>query len=955
MRSIKTTFAGGEFGDALDGRVDLQKYATAARLLENCVVTRYGGVESRPGTKFVDYTRTTGDIKFIPFEFNISQTYILEFTDYAMRVVKDGGIIQTSYRTASYQWIASGSGTGEYYLQTSASADPTIADALQYFSVYESGSKMDLGALGSLAVSEFGIGDNDALGYTTLYVRLSDGTDPDSKAVDYLKADYVLETPYPESALSVLDYAQSADTIFMANQDYAPQTLQRLAEDSWTIAATSFTPSITAPIDIDVELTNFSATDRDVLYAVSSITEDLEESLPSANQKVALDLNWPTTARVDLYWNSIRSSTFKWTSSPAAANEFYLEVAAGGDPSIDEPTKLYEDKTAMTAGTIGSLAIGEWAYGDNDTLGYSTIYVRIAGSADPDTKAVGYLTYKATDEDQYAIYKNYYGDWGWLGTVEDPWYLDDFQETNVSISPKSFVNLFDAVDDYPGVVGIFEQRLFYARTNNEPQKVWSSYSGHLNNFGKSKPLTAADPIEVRLISGGRIDEIRHLTTLEKMVMFTAGSEWLFGRGNNSDAITPTTVAFNPIGYDGTIKDIKPIRIGNSALYVRRNSRDIMTLSPADVVRYNANEVSLLVPHLLEDRTIIDWAYQQHPGNVVWMIMDDGYPISLTFLPEQEIYAFARHATDGLYKAVGSVTSDGEDELYFCVERVIEGSTVRFIEQAASREFEFIEDAYCVDAGLSYNEPKTITGVTISGSAVTVTSTGHSLVDDEYVRLRGVEGIEPADPANSDYPEFNGKYYIVDNAAANTFTLNDLDGGALTSSDFTGSYVRGGQARKCVLNISNLDHLEGEVVDVLADGNVLSKTVSSGSITLKDAQPGYSVVHAGLGYDVNIQTLRLDEQLSDGTMQGEAKRIKNVTLRVKDTSGGYLGTDEDNLTYIKWRQNEDWLEANRVKTADIKHTVDGTWDTEGQVYYRQSDPLPTTVLAMVMHFDRGGKS
>ena len=34
---------------------------------------------------------------------------------------------------------------------------------------------------------------------------------------------------------------------------------------------------------------------------------------------------------------------------------------------------------------MGSLAVGEWDWGDNDTLGYSTIYVRIPGSVDPDS------------------------------------------------------------------------------------------------------------------------------------------------------------------------------------------------------------------------------------------------------------------------------------------------------------------------------------------------------------------------------------------------------------------------------------------------------------------------------------------------------------------------------------------------------------------------------------------
>lgn len=37
------------------------------------------------------------------------------------------------------------------------------------------------------------------------------------------------------------------------------------------------------------------------------------------------------------------------------------------------------------------MAVGEWAWGDNDTIGYDTLYVRINGDADPDTQDSGYV------------------------------------------------------------------------------------------------------------------------------------------------------------------------------------------------------------------------------------------------------------------------------------------------------------------------------------------------------------------------------------------------------------------------------------------------------------------------------------------------------------------------------------------------------------------------------------
>jgi hypothetical protein len=63
-------------------------------------------------------------------------------------------------------------------------------------------------------------------------------------------------------------------------------------------------------------------------------------------------------------------------------------------------------------------------------------------------------------------------------------------------------------------------------------------------------------------------------------------------------------------------------------------------------------------------------------------------------------------------------------------------------------------------------------------------------------------------------------------------------------------------------------------------------------------------------------------------------------------------DEDLLTLIKWRQYEEWLQPNELKTGDVEHNNKSTWDTDGRVYFRQSDPLPTTILAIIMYYQLG---
>lgn len=101
----------------------------------------------------------------------------------------------------------------------------------------------------------------------------------------------------------------------------------------------------------------------------------------------SLDSNWLPI--------SIRNGVYKWTASGSGTGEFYLELIGGGDPGLAEPTNVQANGTNLTAGTAGSLAASRWDYADNDTLGYSTIYVRLSDDADPDSKSRDFVTFTA--------------------------------------------------------------------------------------------------------------------------------------------------------------------------------------------------------------------------------------------------------------------------------------------------------------------------------------------------------------------------------------------------------------------------------------------------------------------------------------------------------------------------------------------------------------------------------
>ena len=97
VHTIQPSFSGGELAPSLHARVDLAKYATGLKTCRNFFVQAHGGVDSRPGTKFVCETANSAKTtRLIPIEFNTEQTDILAFGHQTMRDIKEGGQVLSS-------------------------------------------------------------------------------------------------------------------------------------------------------------------------------------------------------------------------------------------------------------------------------------------------------------------------------------------------------------------------------------------------------------------------------------------------------------------------------------------------------------------------------------------------------------------------------------------------------------------------------------------------------------------------------------------------------------------------------------------------------------------------------------------------------------------------------------------------------------------------------------------
>lgn len=158
----------------------------------------------------------------------------------------------------------------------------------------------------------------------------------------------------------------------------------------------------------------------------------------------------------------------------------------------------------------------------------------------------------------------------------------------------------------------------------------------------------------------------------------------------------------------------------------------------------------------------------------------------------------------------------------------------------------------------------------------------------------------------------------------------------------------------VNSVGGLWHLNGETVHVLGDGATHpTKTVTNGKVSF---DRNIAKAHIGFGSNADGQLMRLEAGAADGTAQGKDQRIYSITFRLHRSLNLWIGPDFNNLTAIIFREGSHTTnQAVPLYTGDKRETFDGDMDLESLVCWRQKDPLPSTILAIMPQLiteDRG---
>ena len=525
-------------------------------------------------------------------------------------------------------------------------------------------------------------------------------------------------------------------------------------------------------------------------------------------------------------------------------------------------------------------------------------------------------------------------------------------------------------DYYPSSVTFFEQRLVFAGSNNNPQTLWFSIGGSLENFTTGVNDTDA---MVYTIASNKVNAIRYLSAQRSMIVGTVGGEFVVSASGTTSPITPTNVQIQKQSSHGSA-NVDAVQIANVTMFLQRAKRKLRELSyNLNIDQYQAQDMTLLAEHVTEGG-VTEMAYQQEPDSVLWCVRSDGYLLGFTYARAEEVVGWHRHKLGGVFGEATITVSDYGNIAAGTTLKITksDGTTITFTSEASSG------DAPDETLGFRPNESNDTTADNIftavnahadftvanpSAAVVTIKETSKTgadpitIVSSDTTRLTTAdEGIAVVEsvatiPTDSDEDEV---WLIVKRTINGTTRryveyLNLFDYGTDQKDGFfmDSGLTYSGTATTA---ITGLEHLEGESVTILADGATHPvKSVASGAIMTGGSltlDRSALKAHIGLPYNSVLQTMRIESKGDEGTTQSRTKRINEITLRLHESVGVEVGANLSNMERIPFRSSAASMDtAVPLFTGDKQVEFRDDFNTDGHIYVRQTQPLPFTLISI----------
>lgn len=674
---IQPSFGKGELSPRLHARVDIDHWRIGLAECLNFVVLRQGGLRRRPGTQYVALAKGQSRfdiIRLVPFQFSVSQSYVLELGHLSMRVLGLGGQVFNGgapYEVAT-PWASSElatlqfaqSGDTIYVVHRGYPPTKIIRHSELNWEVvavdFKDGPFLDIDVQAA-ALQPGGTGNAIPLmtsDTAPVGVASSSGTGSfqafdGSRATDWNSAG---------SGTGFLQYQFAAPTVVTGYAVRASLNVQPFTDSTGTSGSNATTTIVKVPGSLRAPRTWVFQASND-------------------------GATWTTldTRAGETGWGDGERRYYKFTNKTAYL--FYrLDITTSNSP--DRYVSVSE--LAMQGGESSAQSITLTATG---TAGIN--------------KGAGFVV---TDIGRQVrlLSEDAYWHWGRITAVASPTQITLLIQSPPLPSTNRIstwrLGAFSATTGNPQAVGFFLGRLCYASTTEKPQTIYGSRTDGFDDFSTSIPLKPDDAFTFTL---GEVGEIQWLVESGDLVIGTGAAIRTLGPANKNEGFSATNVSQGKPARAGA-SYIQPIQAGQVPIFVGRFRDTIREASYSyDAQGYVAPDISVLSEHMLKSG-IVAIGYAQDPSAILWCAMGDGSLVGMTYEKEQQMSAMHRHSLGGggIVESLCVIPGGDRHEVWLLVRRVRADSTImRTIERLAS-DFDGANqeqaEAFYVDCGLSYS-------------------------------------------------------------------------------------------------------------------------------------------------------------------------------------------------------------------------------------------------------------
>ena len=927
-------FHAGEWSPNLYARVDLQKYHSAAALLENFFVDYRGGASNRPGTKYIlQAYNSSAAVRLIPFSASFTVSYVLEFGDGYIRFYSNGAsVLETAgaitgasqANPCSITQVAHGYSTGDWVYITGVVGMTQLNG--RYYSITKTGANTyTLADLNGVAVN--------STGYTA-YSSAGTGARV-----------YTLQSPYAATDLSTLKYAQNVNDLIICHSDYPTYKLTLVSATSWIIAVVSYGSTAGVPQSVSLS-TTLGAGNFDYAYVVTSVDYGYQESNPSSEA---------TTLNKADYLAAVHTTTVSWTAVSGAQfynvyKSTYTEGTAPTTPFYGYIGSTYSASFADT--TIAPDFSSTPPQAQQPFLGGALASVTVTAAGTYTSVPTATVPAPST---------------GITATLS-PVVLSITGTPTVSGGSTTGFVVGDILQ--PFASSISSVRVVVATVDGSGRALTFqpiTYPGSVAGSITSGSTPASPTLMHKVGNNGvnvNVNIVFGVTsvgianggagyTANQTVTFSSGAATATAILGTTGQSYPSVPAFyqQRLGLAATTNNPQTIWFsipGNYFNFDIRNPTNPSDAITATLVSTQLNEIKFMVPMpgglvVLTSRQ----AWQLNGGSA-------GSAISATQI-EAQSQAFNGCADvtpilvnyDILYiQSKGSIVRDLSYDFY---KNIYTGTDISILSSHLFFKYTISEWAFA-------EEPfKVVWAVRSDGVLLSLTflkeqelqGWAHSETDGLFKSICTVT-------ESTSYGSVDAIYVVVERTInGNTVKYIERMAERFLDSDSTPNnncwFVDAGlsYSGSATTSLSGLEHLIGETVTGLCNGVVLTPTVVSATGTVT-VPAGTTTAVIGLPYTSTLQTLILD--MGEPTVIGRLKKLIAVTVRCADTLGikfGRLLTSLVSMKDFSGSVNAQGVTvSNALVTTDARQQIDPLFDQDGQYYIVQDQPLPVTVLGVV---------